>query len=176
MLCFHLAKPTCRGIPATAQIRHTSCHIMGVGCQDMYQPLIQHPFSPILRSFTKSASQRTRRDLVPHSGTRHTLYDVVVLTQPAQAFRVRQNWYIPCDQDVKEELLHALGRHVMGWFYQNVPRIRQGQDAPRPECLDKVWANVRIRPNHQIKRNPGLIQGRLQVTDKLSNLRASVVI
>lgn len=82
MLGFCVSNTPSRGIAASTQIRKSPACIMRIGCQDMNQPLIQHPLCPILRIFTKSASQRTRRDLVPDTGMCKALDRIIMLTDP----------------------------------------------------------------------------------------------
>jgi hypothetical protein len=46
----------CRDLISKTQIWRTSIHIMGIGCENVNKPLVQHSFGPVSRISTKGAS------------------------------------------------------------------------------------------------------------------------
>ena len=104
------------------------------------------------------------------------LHDRIMIIDPAQSFRVRQNRHVARNEDVEEELLDALGHGVMGWLDQHVAAGTQGRDVARPQPLDEVWRHVGVGAWKDRQINALVSQFSVECADACADLVAAVVI
>ena len=88
MLGFLFANSLGRQLSAQTQPWWPQFHVMGVGGNDVNEPVVQHPFRPILHVPAKTPSQRPRSDLHPNAGIGKPLDGFILGFYPLQSFRV----------------------------------------------------------------------------------------
>ena len=65
MLGLSVADTLRRELAPLLQIWWPTMHVMGVGCKNVNQPVVQHALGPVSRISAESASKRASRDLHP---------------------------------------------------------------------------------------------------------------
>lgn len=149
---------------------------MRVARKDMDQALIEHPFGPILRILTKSASYRTGRDLHPHTLCGEALHRRIMLIDPSQSFRVGEDRHVPSDEDVEKELLDSLRRRVVRRLNQNIAAGAECRNVAAPQPFQERRRDVRVCAWKNRQFNALASQLGVQGVDRPSDLIAGVVI
>mgnify|MGYP000852554875 CR=1 FL=1 len=165
----------CR-VAATAEVGNATVYIMRVAREYVDQSLIKHPFCPISRILSESASYRSCRELHPDSMSGEALHDRIMIIDPAQSFRVRQNRHVARNEDVEEELLDALGHCVVGWLDQHVAAGAQSRDMARAQPMDEGRRHVGIGAWKDRQINTLVSQFGVECADGRADLAAGVVI
>lgn len=125
---------------------------MRVGREQMDQTLVKHAICPILRIPSESASDRTSRNLHPHTLGGKLANNGILLVYPRQTLGVREYRHVPGDQDIEEEALHALRHSVVWRLDQHVTAIRQTQDVAVAKPLHEIRTNVGVGAANQLQR------------------------
>jgi hypothetical protein len=89
---------------------------------------------------------------------------------------MRQNWDISCHEQVEKEVFNLRGRDVMRRLNQDIARVGNCKDLPRPNFRNEIWSHVRIGPGNQAERNSFLIEGFLKLLHCNTNLWAGILI
>src|SRR5262245_25964318 len=103
---------------------------MGIGRENLYQSLVEHPFTPISRRSTESAKEGAGGDLHPDPGLCQSLHRLVVRLDPGQALGMRKNGYKARYRQTEEQSFQTRGRNMMGGLDQHIARVSQGQQMP----------------------------------------------
>jgi hypothetical protein len=150
--------------------------IMGVARKEMYEPFVEHALGPITRIASELAGQGTCSNLHPDTALSQALNGGVLIIDPRQTFRVRQNRDISRYQNIEEELLKSNRGNVMRWLDKHISAVGNGENAAFLEVADEIRSHMRIRSADEIKLDVRFFQSRAQVIDRAPYLRAVIMI
>ncbi len=142
----------------------------------MHQPLVQHPFGPVLRPLAEASGDGAAGDLHPGAGVREIAHHLVVALDPGQAFWMGDQRLVARAHHLEDGVLQPRRRHMVRRFEQEIACPVQRRDAPVLQALRKARRDVHVRALHQLQGNLGLVQGRLQADDRGADARAGVLI
>lgn len=95
--------------------------VMGIRGQEVHQAVIQETFRPVLGLIAKTPGNRPGGHLDPGPLTRRLHEPAVMLViQPGQALRVRNDRYKACGQGIEDRIQKARRHRVMGRLEEKV--------------------------------------------------------
>ena len=78
--------------------------------------------------------------------------------------------------DAEKHLVGARWRYMVRRFHQHIARVGERQQAARLQPRDKVRHEMHVRASHQLERHALAIKLGLKRGDRLSNLRAGIIV
>jgi hypothetical protein len=127
-----------------AEVRGAALGVVSVRRQNMHQALIQHALGPVLGRFAERAGQGAGRDLHPGAGTGQALNCGVVGLDPAEALWMGQHRHVAGGQQLEEQLVEPLRRHVVWRLHQHIPGIGNRQQMTGAQARHHVGCNVHV--------------------------------
>jgi hypothetical protein len=171
-----LADPFGGNFAPMAEVRGAALGVVSVRRQNMHQALIQHALGPVLGGLAKPPGQGPGRDLHPRTGARQALNCGVVGFDPAQALGMGQHRDVAGGQELEEQLVEPLRRHVVWRLYQHIPGIGDRQEMTGAQAGDHIGRYVHVCTGGQLQVDALRIDLLLQLLNGLANLRPAVVV
>src|SRR5690606_9118035 len=109
-----LADAQCRGIATSRKNRRSPLRMVTIAGKNMNAAVIEHAFGPVARSATESAGHAGRGQLHPRSVFDQPPEHGVVVLDPGQSFRMRDDRNVSRRLQLENRLLETRWRNMVG--------------------------------------------------------------
>lgn len=163
-------------IPSSRQVRRPAPLVMRVGSENVDQTLIQKTFRPVLGLPSEGPSERACRHLHPDPAFKQPADHGVMLPDPGQALRMREDGDVASNKNIEEQIFQPSRRHMMGRLDEDITGVVEAQEMAGAQACDEFRHDVIVGPRYKTKRDFRGIKCGLQAIHRCADRWTGVVI